>query len=117
MGCMHWVGVCVLRWCRGVRCPGLDRSFPKPIARTHTQDVLTSATRTWSERQELLRSWSEAPEARYCHPREEHLLPLMVAFGAGGPGGEGGREGVGGAGRCVFSDVMLNAVASSFQFD
>ena len=25
-----------------------------------------------------LESWSEAPQARYCHPREEHLLPLHV---------------------------------------
>lgn len=32
-------------------------------------------------RQKLLR-WFEAPGARYCHPREEHLLPLHVCFGA-----------------------------------
>ena len=25
--------------------------------------------------------WQKAPEARYCHPREEHLLPLHVCFG------------------------------------
>lgn len=28
------------------------------------------------ERRELLDNWSQAPGARYCHPREEHLLPL-----------------------------------------
>ena len=28
--------------------------------------------------------WAELPNARYAHPREEHLLPLMVALGAGG---------------------------------
>lgn len=28
--------------------------------------------------------WGELPEARFAHPREEHLLPLMVALGAGG---------------------------------
>ncbi|MGN6424743.1 MAG: DODA-type extradiol aromatic ring-opening family dioxygenase [Asticcacaulis sp.] len=34
------------------------------------------------DRDALLR-WTEAPNARLCHPREEHLLPLMVAAGAG----------------------------------
>ena len=27
-------------------------------------------------------SWEAAPAARFAHPREEHLLPLMVALGA-----------------------------------
>ena len=31
-----------------------------------------------------LTRWAEAPNARLCHPREEHLLPLMVAAGAAG---------------------------------
>jgi len=30
-----------------------------------------------------LAKWATAPGARLCHPREEHLLPLMVAAGAG----------------------------------
>ncbi|HXK55507.1 MAG TPA: dioxygenase, partial [Gammaproteobacteria bacterium] len=25
--------------------------------------------------------WAEAPGARFCHPREEHLLPLHVCYG------------------------------------
>jgi len=28
--------------------------------------------------------WAHLPQARFAHPREEHLLPLMVALGAGG---------------------------------
>ncbi len=28
-------------------------------------------------------AWDSLPHARYAHPREEHLLPLMVALGAG----------------------------------
>ena len=36
------------------------------------------------ERVERLTRWAEAPWARAAHPREEHLLPLMVVVGAGG---------------------------------
>jgi aromatic ring-opening dioxygenase catalytic subunit (LigB family) len=35
------------------------------------------------EQSERLIAWQEAPEARFCHPREEHLLPLLVCYGAG----------------------------------
>ena len=33
------------------------------------------------ERNTLLEQWENAPSARIAHPREEHLLPLMVAVG------------------------------------
>ena len=33
------------------------------------------------ERNRLLSNWEQAPGARYCHPREEHLLPLHVCQG------------------------------------
>ncbi len=33
------------------------------------------------EREERLIEWEKAPAARYCHPREEHLLPLHVCVG------------------------------------
>ena len=29
-------------------------------------------------------AWDSLPHAHFAHPREEHLLPLMVALGAGG---------------------------------
>jgi aromatic ring-opening dioxygenase catalytic subunit (LigB family) len=35
-----------------------------------------------ADRARLLAQWEGAPWARLCHPREEHLLPLMVAAGA-----------------------------------
>lgn len=34
------------------------------------------------ERWQALAHWESAPHARYCHPREEHLLPLHVCYGA-----------------------------------
>jgi aromatic ring-opening dioxygenase catalytic subunit (LigB family) len=33
------------------------------------------------EREQCLIEWQKAPSARYCHPREEHLLPLHVCAG------------------------------------
>lgn len=36
------------------------------------------------ERDRRLSDWASAPFARDCHPREEHLLPLMVVAGAAG---------------------------------
>ena len=35
-----------------------------------------------SQRETRLVEWEQAPQARACHPREEHLLPLHVIAGA-----------------------------------
>jgi aromatic ring-opening dioxygenase catalytic subunit (LigB family) len=35
-----------------------------------------------AERTAALTAWEQAPAARLAHPREEHLLPLMVVVGA-----------------------------------
>jgi len=39
---------------------------------------------TVSQNRDLLKMWQDAPNARACHPREEHLIPLMVVAGAAG---------------------------------
>ena len=44
--------------------------------------TLTDTQLNESERQQRLIQWEQAPEARFCHPREEHLLPLLVCYGA-----------------------------------
>ena len=36
------------------------------------------------ERTQRLVNWEKTPSARYCHPREEHLLPLHVCYGVMG---------------------------------
>ena len=40
--------------------------------------------RTAEERAALLEQWAHAPAARIAHPREDHLIPLMVVAGAAG---------------------------------
>lgn len=41
-----------------------------------------SLATTGASRSAALALWQQAPSARQAHPREEHLLPLMVAVGA-----------------------------------
>jgi len=43
-----------------------------------------AATQEPAERDRRLIEWAKAPAARRAHPREEHLLPLMVIAGAAG---------------------------------
>jgi len=45
------------------------------------QNVCTAKELPEHQRRELLINWADAPGARYCHPREEHLLPLHVCYG------------------------------------
>ncbi len=45
-------------------------------------DTLISGSLDYAQRAAQLIDWVNAPEARFCHPREEHLLPLHVCFGA-----------------------------------
>jgi len=40
-----------------------------------------TADLTSEERYHTVLDWEAAPSARYCHPREEHLVPLFVCAG------------------------------------
>ena len=46
--------------------------------------VLISDEQSEDVRQSQLINWEKAPNARFCHPREEHLLPLHVCYGLAG---------------------------------
>jgi aromatic ring-opening dioxygenase catalytic subunit (LigB family) len=69
---------------------------------------LTEATceRDPTARNAKLTAWADAPSARAAHPREEHLLPLMVVAGAGGND----------VGRRVFHDVIGGKAISGYAF-
>ncbi|MDY0029721.1 MAG: class III extradiol ring-cleavage dioxygenase [Pseudobdellovibrionaceae bacterium] len=59
-----------------------------------------------SERQTALTDWEKAPGARNAHPREEHLISLMVAAGAAGDS----------VGQHVFEDIVMGSTISAFRF-
>lgn len=83
---------------------------------TGMQDAANDAFQDWlietctaplsdQERKERLVGWKKAPSARYCHPREDHLLPLHVCQGlAGGPG------------HVIFDDAILGKRAVAFSW-
>jgi aromatic ring-opening dioxygenase catalytic subunit (LigB family) len=55
-----------------------------PIAETFDAWLRDTMARDPVARADGLTRWATAPAARLAHPREEHLLPLMVATGAAG---------------------------------
>lgn len=61
---------------------GFFRPDSQEKSRAFDRFLETAATSAPNERTELLTRWIDAPYARECHPREEHLLPLHVMAGA-----------------------------------
>lgn len=55
-----------------------------PVAEAFDAWLREAATLPAKDRDEALVRWTEAPGARSAHPREEHLIPLMVVAGAAG---------------------------------
>lgn len=58
-----------------------------------------------TEREQRLTDWAKAPSARYCHPREEHLLPLHVCMGMAGT-----------QAKLIFDDQILGKRNVAFQW-
>lgn len=78
----------------------------RAVAETFDGWLREAATAEPQERDERLRNWLEAPAARQAHPREEHLLPLMVAAGAAGAD----------RGKQTFSGTILDLRISGYHF-
>jgi 4,5-DOPA dioxygenase extradiol len=57
-------------------------------------------------RRARIADWRTLPQARFAHPREEHLLPLMVALGAGGDD----------PAVHLFRDHVIGWTVSAFRF-
>lgn len=80
---------------------------PDPANETFQDWLIAVCTGSMSqtERERSLADWTKAPAARYCHPREEHLLPLHVCAGM-----------VDEPARLIFDDHILGKRAVAFQW-
>lgn len=82
---------------------GIDESndaFQDWLIETITGEGIPEA-----ERLTRLGCWEQAPSARYCHPREEHLLPMHVCQSMAGH-----------AGRLIFDDEIMGKRATAFAW-
>lgn len=57
-------------------------------------------------RNAMLVDWEQGPGARQAHPREDHLVPLMVVAGAAGDD----------RGRALFVDHVMKVPMASYEF-
>lgn len=68
--------------------------------------LIDAAAKIGDEREHAYSHWAAAPSATDAHPREEHLIPLMVASGAA-------RDE---PGERVFADEIMSVTLSAIQF-
>lgn len=80
------------------RAPAVSEMFDAWLRET---GVLPQA-----QRDTRLKAWATAPAARASHPREEHLLPLMVVAGAAGAD----------LGRVAWTGTMMGWKLSAYHF-
>ena len=77
-----------------------------PVSRTFDTWLEDAVQSPRDERTDLLNRWWRAPAGREAHPREEHLMPLMVVAGAA-------QED---RGHVAFRDTVMGAVVSAVRF-
>lgn len=93
-----------------------DFGSPKPWVAPFVdwlEDVLISAPEDPAlAREKLAKIMQQTPHAHTAHPRTEHLMPLIVAFGAALPwSGDAKREeGVGGGGIRVKASKIYSQI-------
>lgn len=77
-----------------------------PVSETFDGWLRETATLEQPERDRRLVEWAKAPAARLAHPREEHLIPLMVIAGAAGPD----------RGTVPYNDTFAGLRLSAYHF-
>ena len=79
-----------------------------PISDEFDQWLTDAVASPASQRDRLLQDWAQAPHAYLCHPQgdEEHLIPLLVAAGAGGQN----------PGQKIYSERVMQTTISAFRF-
>lgn len=91
---------------RAFRQAMAGRPGPREHSRAFDEWLAETVTLEPSARETRLVEWASAPSARDCHPREEHLLPLMVCAGAALEDG----------GTTPFRDVVMGTHTLAAQF-
>ena len=71
-------------------------------------DIVCDPELASAKRDRLLTDWTAAPGARFCQPREEHLLPLHVCVGAAQAGNMTGRK--------IFGEPVKGYQTSGYQW-
>jgi aromatic ring-opening dioxygenase catalytic subunit (LigB family) len=66
---------------RAFFAPSADRNRMNQAFEDWLIETCSSTALTEEERMQRLTQWADAPYARFCHPREEHMLPLHVCYG------------------------------------
>jgi 4,5-DOPA dioxygenase extradiol len=84
---------------------GMDAPDPANDAFQNWLIEVNTAPVSQTEREQRMIEWQKAPSARYCHPREDHLLPLHVCLGMAG------KEA-----QVVFDDKILGKRSVGFMW-
>jgi len=79
---------------------------PLPDGEAFDRWLAETAAAEPAERERRLERWTDAPGARASHPREEHLMPLMVVAGAAGKD----------RGSVPFKGSVMGHTTSAVQF-
>ena len=85
---------------------GFGRTESKPVSYEFEAYLNEAVSQDAKRRNAMLIDWQSAPSARLAHPREDHLLPLMVAAGAAGDD----------TGHRLFVDEVASVAMASYEF-
>jgi aromatic ring-opening dioxygenase catalytic subunit (LigB family) len=86
---------------------GFGRPESKPVSYDFEAYLHEAISQTDPKRRnQMLIDWQNAPSARLAHPREDHLIPLMVAAGAAD----------GDTGHRLFVDEVASVAMASYEF-
>ena len=94
----------------GLSFHNLQAFFSEDVSKKSRSTAFDQALKegmTSADRIPMLKSWESLPHARYCHPNEDHLMPLL--FVAGSAFSEEPC-------RIVYEDVLMGAKISGFAF-
>ncbi len=86
---------------------GFGNAAATPVAsafEAYLNDVITATDP--AVRNDRLVHWHDGPGARLAHPREDHLIPLMVVAGAAGAN----------VGHRLFVDHVMSVAMASYEF-